>query len=629
MSRNLSTKIRSLTPTIKEKLCTLARGIDKTRVVTLNVLFVAIIVGVIIIAFSGGGPDVPKSTTLVVAPAGSLVEQLGGGDPLERAKQELMGGAESETLLKDLIDAISTAKEDERVKALVLDLNNLGGAGVTKLQDLGAVIDDFKTSGKTVIATADNYSQTAYYLAAHADEIYLHPMGMILLEGLGRYRTYYKDGIDRLELDWNVFKVGTFKSAVEPYLRNDMSPAAREANLEWMGDLWQAFLTDVSAARGLSVEDLVDYSENVSAYIEATGGDTAQAALDAGLIDTIATRDEVRARLIELVGEDEDAHSYYRVGIDDYLEAEGGDRTGEKAKGDLVGVVVARGLILGGTQPPGKIGGDSTSALIRQARQDDNVKAIVLRVDSGGGSAFASEIIRRECELAKEDGKPVVISMGSVAASGGYWISMASDEVWAHPTTITGSIGIFGMFPTYQKPLAKYLGWRVDGVGTTRLAGAIRPDRELDPEVGEIIQSIINKGYDEFITLAAEARGVTPEDIDRVGQGRVWSGEDAFELGLVDKMGGLEDAIASAAKLADLGDEFAVKYIEKELDFKQKLVADMLGAASTLLGVSAEPVNSADAPHREVLRLIEDQLEILDEFNDPSGMYAYSWLDVD
>ncbi len=618
----------NFTHRIKAILSALGRGIDTTRRLTLNLLFLAIIVVLIVVVFSGGGPEVPKSTVLVVAPAGSLVEQL-GGDSIERMKQELMGGGEPETLLKDLVDAIAAAKEDKRVKALVLDLDKIGSAGLTKLQDLGAAIDDFKTSGKPVIAAADNYSQSGYYLAAHADEIYIHPMGMALLDGFGRYRTYYKDGIDRLELDWNVFKVGTFKSAVEPYLRNDMSPAAREANIEWMGDLWRAFLADISAARELPVEDLVAYSENIGALIEAVGGDTAKAALDAGLVDTIATRDQVRDRLIELVGEDEDSHSYHRVSVDDFLEAEGGDRKGQKAKGDLVGVVVARGMILGGSQPPGKIGSDSTSALIRQARQDDNVKAIVLRVDSGGGSAFASEIIRRECQLAKEQGKPVVISMGSVAASGGYWISMASDEIWAHPTTITGSIGIFGMFPTYQKPLAKYLGMRVDGVGTTSLAGAFRPDRELDPEIGKIIQSIINKGYNEFITLAAEARGVTPEDIDRVAQGRVWSGEDAHSLGLVDQLGTLEDAIASAAKLADLGDQFSVKYIEKELDFKQKLVAEMLATAGTVFGPDHQAAADTSAPHRKVLRLVEEQIQLLDQFNDTNGIYAYSWLEVD
>jgi len=612
----------------KSRLSAIGRGIDITRRVVLNTLFVAIVIGLIVVAFSGGGPDVPKSTALVLSPAGQIVEQL-ANDPIEQVKKQMMGNDEPEALLMDLVDAISIAKDDTRVQVLVLDLDRLGGTGMTKLQDLGAAIDDFKGSGKKVIATADGYSQAGYYLAAHADEVHLHPMGIVLLQGFGRYRTYYKDCIDRLEVDWNIFKVGTYKSAVEPYLRDDMSPAAREANIEWLGDLWRAYLADVSAARGISEEALVDYAENPARHIEGAGGDTAKAALDAGLIDTIATRDEVRDRIIELVGEDEDSHSYYQVSVGDYLEADGGDRTGEKAKGDLVGVVVARGTILDGAHSPGTIGGDSTSALIRQARQNDKVKAIVLRVDSGGGSAFASEIIRRECELAQKDGKPVVISMGSVAASGGYWISMASDEIWAHPTTITGSIGIFGMFPTFQKPMAKHLGMRVDGVGTTSLTGAFRPDRALEPEVGELIQSIIENGYERFITMAAEARDTTPEEIDKIAQGRVWSGEDAHGLGLVDKLGGLEDAIASAAAMAELGEDFKVKYIAKELEFKDKLMADLMAGAAAVIGADEDAAGTAATPHREVLQLIARQVEILDSFNDPHGMYAYSWIEVD
>jgi protease-4 len=606
---------------------TIGRSIDMTRRVTVNVLFVAVIIAVIVIALSGGGPDVPKTAALVIKPDGRLVEQL-GGDPMERAMQELTGQGEPQTLLKDLVDAIAAAKDDDRIEVLVLDLNGLGGAGLTKLQDLAAAVDEFRESGKTVIATADNYSQGAYFVAAHADEVYLNPMGMLLLEGLGRYRTYYKDGIDRLEVDWNIFRVGTFKSAVEPFMRNDMSEAAREANLEWLGDLWQVYLDEVAAARGLEVDALRAYAEDPGTFIRDAGGDTAKAALDAGLVDTLATRGEVRARLIELVGEDEDTHSYRRISHSDYLEAEGGDRTGAHAKGDVIGIVVARGEILDGSQPPGKIGGDSTAALIRQARNDEQVKAVVLRVDSGGGSAFASEIIRRECEATRDAGKPVVVSMGSVAASGGYWVSMASDEVWAHPTTITGSIGIFGMFPTYQKPLSKYLGMNVDGVGTTRIAGAIRPDRALDPEVGEIIQTIINQGYAQFIGLAAEARGTTPEEIDAVGQGRVWSGEDAHELGLIDHLGGLDDALGSAAKLADLGEDYTVRFVEKELDFKEKLVADLLSGAARIVGGDSPPVLPV-TPHQRVVRLIARQMEILETFNDPTGVYAYSFIEID
>ncbi len=611
---------------VKKKLKTTWRWIDGARKLTVNVLFVLIVVGLLVLVLSDRDPDVPDSAALVLRPSGTLVEQL-GGTPVERAKQELLGGGGNEVLLRDLIAAVRTAKDDERISALVLDLRDFGGGGLTKLEDLGAAIDEFKASGKKVIARSDNYSQAAYFLAARADTVFLDPMGMVILDGFGRYRTYYKDGIDRLELDWNVFKVGKYKSAVEPYLRNDMSPAAREANLDWMGDLWIAFLENISAARGISNDDLVAYTENVGKLIKNSGGDTANVALDAGLVDTLAGRDEVRNFLIDLVGEDEDSHSFNQLSVADYLEAEDYDGTGAEVSGDAIGVVVARGMILDGSQPPGKIGGDSTAALIRKARRDENVKAIVLRVDSGGGSAFASELIRRECELARKDGKPVIASMGSVAASGGYWVTMSADEVWASPTTITGSIGIFGMFPTYQKPLAKYLGMHVDGVGTTVLAGAFRPDRGLDPAVGEIIQSIIERGYRRFITLAAEARGVTPEDIDAVAQGRVWSGEDAFELGLIDHLGAFDDALAAAAKRADLGDDFKVKYIEEEQDFKQKMMADLFGIARMIAGDRLEGV--FDSPERRALRLLEERLEILETFNDPGGVYAYSGLEVD
>jgi protease-4 len=609
----------------KTILAGIGKGIDITRRVVVNALFVIILIVLVVAMFSGGGPDVPKTAALVIAPVGTIVEQV-ANNPVEQIRQELTGQAEPEVLLKDMLDAIALATEDDRIEALVLDLDRMGGAGMTKLQDLGTAIDEFKAAGKKVIAASDSYSQGSYYLAAHADEIYIHPMGMMVLEGFSRYRTYYKDGIDRLELDWNVFKVGTYKSAVEPFLRNDMSPAAREANIEWLGDLWNAYLEDVSAARGVPVETLVEYADNPARLISEHAGDTAKAALDAGLIDTIATRDEIRDRLIELVGEDEDTHSYNQISMGTYLEAEGEDRMGAEATGDLVGVIVAKGTILDGTQPPGSIGGDSTAELIRQARQNDDVKAIVLRVDSGGGSAFASEIIRRECEIAQADGKPVVISMGSVAASGGYWISMASDEVWAHPTTITGSIGIFGMFPTYQKPMAKHLGIRVDGVGTAKLGGALRPDRALDPEVGELIQSVIEKGYREFITKAANARETTPEAIDAIAQGRVWSGQDAHELGLVDKLGTLDDAIASAAAMADLGDDFTVRFVTKELDFKQQLMADLLATAADRFD---NETPFSPRPHQQMSRLLADQVEILDRFNDPHGVYAYSWLELD
>lgn len=559
------------------------RGIDTTRRVMVNVLFLAVLVGAVALLASGGRPKVPSSCALVIAPKGTIVEQL-EGNPLDRLSREVMGGQAAETLLKDLVDAMAQARDDRRVKAVVLDLSELASAGFTKLEDLKESLEKLRAAGKPVLATADMYNQYGYYLAAHADEVWLNPMGMVLIEGFSRYARFYREGLDRLGVEWHVFRVGEYKSAVEPYLRSDMSPAAKEANLAYLTDLWGSYLRDVAAARNTTAEKLQDFIDRYPEHLEAAGGDGAQAALAAGLVDRVAPRDELRQRLIELVGEDTKKHTFNQIGHDAYLQAAGGDRFGHKAKGDLVAVVVAKGVISNGTRPPGQIGGDSTAALIRQARHTKGVKAIVLRVDSPGGSGFASEVIRRELELARAAGTVVVASMGSVAASGGYWISMGADEVWASPNTITGSIGIFGMFPTIEKPLARYLGVHVDGVGTTRLAGALRLDRALDPAVAQAIQTMINDGYGDFLNVVAAARKMSPEAVNRVGRGRVWSGARAQELGLVDHLGSLDDAITAAASRAGLGEKYAVRVIEKELSWKEKLLLGGLAQVAALIG---------------------------------------------
>jgi protease-4 len=585
------------------------KGLDEARRIFVNLLFLALIIAAIWFLFRNDGPDIADTTALIVAP------------------KEARGSVPPETLLKDVIDAIEAGKDDDRVQALVLNLNSFDGAWPTKLQDVAKAIVDFKESGKKVIAVSDHYEQAPYYIAAHADEVLMNPDGLLILEGYGRYKTYMRDGLDRLGIDVNVFRVGEYKSYVEPYLRDDMSPEAKEANLAWLGDLWDNWLEEVADARGLTVEQLEGFATNFVSIVKEAGGDVAAAALETGLIDATATRDEMRARLVELVGEDEDSHTYNHVTYTDYLEDLDEDRFGRKAKGDKVAVIVARGTIEDGNRPPGTIGGDSTSALIRKARNDEDVKAIVLRVDSGGGSAFASEVIRRELEVAREKEKIVVVSMSSVAASGGYWISMASDEVWAYPSTITGSIGILGMFPTYQRPLAKYLGMRVDGVGTAPLAGAMRPDREMAPELGATIQVIIDEGYEEFITLVANSRDMTWDEVDKIARGRVWSGEDAHELGLIDSMGDLEDAITSAAKLAELGDDYVVTYIEKDLKFKDKVARMLLSRTLEIVGPEALAVEENLAT--ELLRQAESELRKLTELNDPNHAYAQSMIEVD
>jgi len=448
-------------------------------------------------------------------------------------------------------------------------------------------------------------------------------MGAVIIEGFGRYRMYYKEGIDKLGLDIHIFKVGTYKSAVEPYLRDDMSDYAREANEEWLGDLWRIYLEEVAAARDTSPERIDDYAHEFALLMREANGDSAKAALDFGLADQALTRVEMREHLVALVGEDEETHSFNQVGLSDYLKTIEGDRFGREATGDRIGVVVARGTILDGSQPAGTIGGDSTAALIRQARNDDNVKAIVLRVDSGGGSAFASEVIRRECEKSRAAGKPVIASMGSVAASGGFWISTSSDQIWAHPSTITGSIGIFGMFPTYQRPLAEHLGIRVDGVSTAPLAG-IRPDRELPAEVGEVIQEMIEQGYREFLQRVADSRGMTTEEVDKVAQGRVWSGADAHELGLVDHLGGLEEAIAAAAEVAGV-DDYTVSYIEKEEEFSSVLMRELMAEAVNATGQDS----SSQSAVNEMLRQIEHAASDFGKLNDPNHAYVLSNIETD
>lgn len=613
------------------RLSPLWRGLDIFRKVILNIVFFVILILVLSLLFGDSRPVVPHSTALVVSPSGNIVEQLTASNPADIPKK-MMGMMGKETLLKDMLDAIDMARDDRRVKVLVLKLNQLGGAGLTKLQDFKAVIDRFKESGKKVIAVADNYSRNSYYLAALADEIYMHKDGILILEGYSRYRRYFKEGLDKLEIDMNIFRVGKYKSAVEPYLRDGMSENAKEANLQWLGVIWDTYLKDVAAARGVKVETLNEYVDQFTTRLKELNGDTSQLALKLGLIDHAVTRDQFRDHLIELVGEDKKSNTYRQIGYGDYLEAldRDSERWGDNVRGDAVGVIVASGSILNGYQPAGTIGGDSTADLIRQARKNPRIKAIVLRVDSGGGSAFASEVIRRELELARKEGKPVISSMASVAASGGYWITMASDEVWAYPATISGSIGIFGMFPTYQKPLAKHLGIRVDGVGTNKMAGAMRPDRAIKPIFAETIQIIIERGYDEFIGKVAEARGKTKEQIHEIAQGRVWSGADAHKLGLVDHLGTFADALDSAAKRAKLGEDYKVKYIRKRPSFREQLISNFFSETTTALDTrtgtqTGQPLN----PLNGILQAFTRQIEILSRFNDPNGIYAYCMYTVE
>jgi protease-4 len=608
----------------------LLRGLDALRRLVLNGLFFGLLVAIVAAAWAAR-PRVPSGAALVLRPEGTIVEELAGTDPVERlaAARAGAGSLARETLLRDLLDAVRLAKDDGRINALFLDLDAMSGAGMTKLRDTGAALADFRRAGKKVIAYADSYGQGAYYLAAQADEVYLHPQGMVFLQGFGRWQSYYKAGLDRLGVTVHVFRVGEYKSAVEPFLRDDMSPEAKEMSLDAYGDLWRDYLGDVAAARRLPAADIQGLVDGLPDRLRAAGGDLARLAKEARLVDALAPRDGVRQRLVALVGAQDDGTTFKQVDMATYLLARRGDRRRGGTRGDAVAVVVAKGEILDGPQPAGTIGAESTSRLLRRAREDASVKAIVLRVDSPGGSVFASEVIRRECELARGAGKPVVVSMGSLAASGGYWISTASDEIWAQPETITGSIGIFGLFPTFEKPLARYLGLHTDGVGTTRFSGAFRPDRPLDPAAADLIQQTIDHGYEEFLAHVAQARKMTRDQVDRIARGRIWSGEDAKAIGLVDHLGGIEDAIAAAARRARLAAGYRVVYAERERSLRDRVFELLVGQATAIVGPPAlEPGAGADrrpglASVDALVSSVREDVRRIARWNDPRGAYAH------
>lgn len=593
----------------------IGRLLNGLRIVVLNLVFFFLLFLVIGVLVDDRKLSVDDGIALVVAPRGEIVEQY-SGSPVERAIADALGDEEPEARMRDLTLAINQAADDERIKALVLDTRELWSAGLAQLQAVGRAVDRFRDSGKPVFAYGDYFDQRQYYLAARANEVMMHPDGLVFMEGLSRYRTYLKEGLDKLAMDVHLFRVGEYKSAGEPFVRNDMSPAAKEANRAWLGELWSSYVADVSAARNMDEVLINDYIERFGARLQSVGGQASEAAMEAGLIDELVTRDQFRDRLIELVGEDEDSHSFRQIGYEGYADAVRLTRLGRPD--DKVAVVVAQGPIVDGDQPQGTIGAESTARLLRDARFDEQVKAVVLRVDSGGGSAFASEVIRREIELTRQAGKPVVVSMGSVAASGGYWISMSADRIFAEPTTITGSIGVFGLFLNYPRTLDK-IGVNVDGVGTTKLAGAFHPGRALDPEVGNVVQQLVEQTYQDFVEHVAQTRDLPESQVRDIAQGRVWSGQRARELGLVDEFGGVEEAEAAAAKLAEIS-EYRTVYLEKKLSPFEQWVVDASGGAMALAGIEMGP-GLADLPliggmYEEVRRFVGRQA-------DPRGLYAY------
>jgi protease-4 len=551
----------------------LYRLIDGSRRFVMNVIFVIIVIWILGAIFTSL-PPIQERTALVLAPEGAIVEQY-TGSPAERAKAQLLGDEIHEVQLRDIVRALEAAAKDPNIARVVLVVDEISDAGLSTLREVAAALEAFRASGKEIIAYAEALDQRGYFLAAFADQVYLNPEGGILFEGLSRYRTYYRGAFDKLGVEPHLFRVGEYKSAGESYVRSDQSPESREADTFWMSDLWQQYLATIAERRKLDAATLQANIEGYVDTIKAAGGDLATMAKAQGLVDDLKTRDEVRAMLIERGALDEDKHTFRQINLDNYLTHL--DATTLPGQPAPIAVVVAEGEIVGGDQPPGLVGGDSTARLLRTAREDEDVKAVVLRVDSPGGEVFASEIIRREVELTQQAGKPVVVSMGDLAASGGYWISMNADEIIASPSTITGSIGIFGLWFSAPDGWGK-LGLNTDGVGTNWISGAVNPTRPYDPRLGEIIQTVIDRGYQQFIGKVAQARDKESTEIDRIGRGRVWSGAQALERGLVDELGTLQDAIAAAAERADLGEDRRIRYIEPEPSSFERLLASLSGS---------------------------------------------------
>ncbi len=591
-------------------------GMDLFKRIILNLLFWGIFILIISSFIQPGVKITGSQNALTLNIHGDIVEEFSSSS-LTRTVRTYNGMDMSETLLWDLVSSIELAESDKNINSIFIDFRLMGGAGLGALTEIRRSLEKFKESGKTVIAYSDSYNQGQYYLASVADKIFVDPMGDFLITGFSVYNQYYGEGLERLGVDINYFHAGKYKSAGEVYTRSSMSDEEKEQNLEWSGDLWSHYVSEVSASRGIEKKQFNMFINNYIELLYQADGSSVKTALDAGMVDGLMDRREIRSYMMDISGYSVDSDTFNRIAFEDYLNIK------QKLKytgNEKIAVITSRGTIYNGWQSPGNIGCDTLVELIDKVQLDSSCKALVLRVDSGGGSAFASEIIRRKLQLLRASGIPVVISMGSVSASGGYWIATASDEIWAQPTTLTGSIGVFSLISTFEDPLNKYLGVNVDGVGTTWLAGSMRSDRKLDKEVGKIFQSSVNNVYNKFLTLVGESRGLPVEAVDEIAQGRVWSGSDAKELGLVDELGGLMDAIESAAKLAGLGDgNYSTVLIQQDIPISDQILRTVLNSSVKLGIFDSFEFFSKIAGNQAILKL--DDLE---QLNDPSSVYALS-----
>ncbi|EKA2166404.1 signal peptide peptidase SppA [Escherichia coli] len=594
------------------------RLLNFVREMVLNLFFIFLVlvgVGIWMQVSGGDSKETASRGALLLDISGVIVDKPDSSQRFSKLSRQLLGASSDrlqENSLFDIVNTIRQAKDDRNITGIVMDLKNFAGGDQPSMQYIGKALKEFRDSGKPVYAVGENYSQGQYYLASFANKIWLSPQGVVDLHGFATNGLYYKSLLDKLKVSTHVFRVGTYKSAVEPFIRDDMSPAAREADSRWIGELWQNYLNTVAANRQIPAQQVFPGAQGFLEGLTKTGGDTAKYALENKLVDALASSAEIEKALTKEFGWSKTDKNYRAISYYDYALKTPADT------GDSIGVVFANGAIMDGEETQGNVGGDTTAAQIRDARLDPKVKAIVLRVNSPGGSVTASEVIRAELAAARAAGKPVVVSMGGMAASGGYWISTPANYIVANPSTLTGSIGIFGVITTVENSLDS-IGVHTDGVSTSPLAD-VSITRALPPEAQQMMQLSIENGYKRFITLVADARHSTPEQIDKIAQGHVWTGQDAKANGLVDSLGDFDDAVAKAAELAKVK-QWHLEYYVDEPTFFDKVMDNMSGSVRAMLPDAFQAM--LPAPLASVASTVKSESDKLAAFNDPQNRYAF------
>ncbi len=592
------------------------------RNTVINILFLALFFLLVISLLTKQKVEVPmitSNTGLILNLSGNIVEEKEDIGSLNEFIDESMGfeNPYQEVLLQDILDAINHAATDQNISYLQLDLKQLGAIGLPQMNTIGKALTNFKKRGKKVIAAEDYYTQSQYYLASYANEVILNPMGGVDLHGFGVYRLYFKEALDKLKINYHIFKVGSYKSALEPITRNNMSEADKEQNQAWLNALWTDFSNNIILQRRLKPNAIENYTNQAPQNLMKVAGNTAKMALNAGLVDKLMTRVELDSYLKHF-SKTRKNKKRKTITMNEYLSTFHKSYTDNTGKANI-GVIIAQGMILPGEQPPGTIGGDTLATILRKARQNNSLKAVVLRINSGGGSAFASEIIRQELLALKAAGKKLVVSMGNVAASGGYWIATPADEIWASPTTITGSIGIFGAIPTFENSLSD-IGVFGDGVGTTDIASGLNITQPLSQDIAETVQLSVQHGYNTFLNIVAEGRGLELSEVKKLAEGRVYDGVQAKTIGLVDYNGDLDDAIESAADLAGIQHDYSAVYLNTPISITDKILKKFGKHQAFLVNSKAShPLLSMFykifAPVKDILLL-----------KDPHGVYAHSLL---